>query len=493
MVVYVVCFAVADGNGRNTLPKKREVAPTPSVININTSAPASSPENETPELAKEEKPQNWFFTELADKPPHEWGRVWSLELHRVKPDVPGVPGTKGYLRLFSEPVTLETIRATFGGGRFRLNLLKHSRYNTSHEFEIEGQPIYDPKREQPTANGNGISAGGNVDGNVLKVLEQQNERLYQVLTTLQGAKEENPAVSSAVDILTSAYKTGLSAVATQPGGSSGDATKQLETVLSLAEKIVSIGGSRGGGLTEAITLLTTLGVITKPKTLAEQIADAQALKELIGGGDAPPKDWKAAAVQAAVTHLPEILDTFKTTSANAAVANQARARAAEVVRGLPPSAAAPATAPANTATAAPANAAPPLAVHSNSGLRLVPRDSVDEAPAAPEARAETATASPLTVDEHRHALKINVVNLFMHGASGNSIASYVEDVDPEFAADFGKYTTDQIISFFATDPILNVMVNSTLPPSDPSFPTRLHEVLADAREFVNEGEEVTVN
>jgi len=32
------------------------------------------------------------------------------------------------------------------------------------------------------------------------------------------------------------------------------------------------------------------------------------------------------------------------------------------------------------------------------------------------------------------------------------------------------------------------MVNSTLPPSDPSFPTRLHEVLADAREFVTEGE-----
>jgi len=166
-----------------------------------------------------------------------------------------------------------------------------------------------------------------------------------------------------------------------------------------------------------------------------------------GGSDAPPKDWRAAAVagghHTSAGNSGHLQDNFR----NAAVANQARARAAEVVRGLPPSAAAPAAAPANSAPAAPANAAPPLAVHSNGGLRLVPRDSVDEAPAAPEARAETATASPLSVDEHRHALKINVVNLFMHGASGSSIASYVEDVDPEFASDFGKYTTDQIISF----------------------------------------------
>jgi len=112
-VVYVGCFAVADGNRRNTLPKKNEAGPAQPVINITTSAPASSPENEKPEVPREEKPQNWFFTELADKPVHEWGRVWSLELHRLKPDVPGVPGTKGYLRLFSEPVTLETIRLEF--------------------------------------------------------------------------------------------------------------------------------------------------------------------------------------------------------------------------------------------------------------------------------------------------------------------------------------------------------------------------------------------
>jgi hypothetical protein len=139
-----------------------------------------------------------------------------MELYRLKPDVPGVPGTKGYLRLFSEPITLETLRTTVGGGRFRLNLCKNGRWHTSHEFEIEGQPIYDTSRERPNTNGNTASGVASMDANLMKVLEQQNDRLYQVLTTLQGTKDENPAISSAVDILTSAYKTGLTAVATQP-------------------------------------------------------------------------------------------------------------------------------------------------------------------------------------------------------------------------------------------------------------------------------------
>jgi hypothetical protein len=464
------------------------------VININTSTPAASPEIETTEPVKEEKPQNWFFTEIAEKPAHEWGRVWSLELHRVKPDVPGVPGTKGYLRLFSEPVTLETIRSNFGGGRFRLNLLKHSRYNTSHEFEIEGQPIYDPNRERPAANGNGNAGiGGDLQKEFISVLREELQR---------SRDGQTPGGEEVIRMLTSASEKAMEIV-TKQAAPATDPTSQLNSLLSAAKTLADLRAPQSNGLGELGQYLGPMlkAVMEKLVTPVDPLAELTKLAGLMdvlekirgGASDAPPKDWRAAAVQAVTTHLPEILDTFRTTSANTVAANQARARAAEVVRGLPPSAAAPPPAPANPATAAPANAAPPLAVHSNGGLRLVPRDSVDETPAVQQAPAQTATASPLTVDEHRHALKINVVNLFMHGASGSSIASYVEDVDPEFAADFGKYTTDQIISFFAADPILNVMVNSTLPPSDPAFPTRLHEVLADAREFVNEGEAITVN
>lgn len=462
------------------------------MININTTAPASSPENETPEPVREEKPQNWFFTELADKPVHEWGRVWSLELHRLKPDVPGVAGTKGYLRLFSEPVTLETIRSNFGGGRFRLNLCKNGRWHTSHEFEIEGQPVYDPNRERPAASGN-AGLNGDLQKEFINVLREELQR---------SRDGQTPGGEEVIRMLTSASEKAMEIVTKQTTPASDPAT-QLNALLTAAKSLADLRAPQSNGLGELGQYLGPLlkAVMEKLITPVDPLAELQKMAGLMdvletirgGGSDAPPKDWRAAGIQALTTHLPEILETFKQTSANTAAANQARARAAEVVRGLPPPAASPAAAPANAPPAAAAAAPAPPSVHSNGGLRLVPRDSVDEAPPAQERRAETATASPLSVDEHRHALKINVVNLFMHGASGSSIASYVEDVDPEFAADFGKYTSDQIISFFATDDILKVMVDSMMPPSDSAFPTRLHEVLADAREFVTEGAEVTVN
>jgi hypothetical protein len=470
------------------LPRKIDTSPATPVININTSAPASSPENEKPETPREEKPPNWFFTELADKPAHEWGRVWSLELHRLKPDVPGVPGTKGYLRLFSEPVTLETIRSNFGGGRFRLNLCKNGRWHTSHEFEIEGQPVYDPNRERPATNGNG---NGNVGiGDLVTMLREELQR---------SRDGQAPGGEEVIKMLTSASEKAMEIVTKQTTPAT-DPASQLNALLTAAKSLADLRAPQSNGLGELGQYLGPLlkAVMEKLISPPDPLAELQKMAGLIdvlekirgGAGDAPPKDWRAAAVQAVTNHLPEILDTFKTTSANTVAANQARARAAEVIRGAAP-AAVPAAAPTNPAPASAAAPAPP--VHSNGGLRLVPRDSVDETPVQQGAPAETATASPLSVEEHRHALKINVVNLFMHGASGSSIASYVEDVDPEFAADFGKYTTDQIISFFATDEILKVMVDSTLPPSDPTFPTRLHEVLADAREFVTEGAALPVN
>ncbi len=475
------------------MPKIKDRSSAQPVININTSAPASSPETEKPEIPKEEKPINWFFTDLAEKPAHEWGKVWSLELHRLKPDVPGVPGTKGYLRIFTEPVTLETIRTNFGGGRFRLNLCKNGRWHTSHEFEIEGQPIYDVSRERPQANSNGNAAIG---------ADLQKEFIGVLREELQRSRDgQAPGGEEVIKMLTSASEKAMEIV-TRQSIPATDPAAQLNSLLSSAKTLADLRAPQSGGLGDLGQLLIPVlkplleRLITPPDPLGDltKLAGLMDVLEKIrgGGNDAPPKDWRAAAVQAVTSHLPEILDTFKTTSANAAVANQSRARAAELIRGVPPQqqvAAAARTAP--QATAPQEMAAPPLATASGGGLRLVPRDSIDEAPAAQPA-AETAQAQPMSVDEHRQALKINVVNLFLHGASGSSIASYVEDVDPEFAADFARYTTDQIIDFFSTDPVLKMLVESNMP-HDPEFPTRLHEVLADAREFMKEADPLPVN
>jgi hypothetical protein len=433
------------------------------------------------EASTEEAPS--FWEKMLSIPKSEWADNCTLWIYRLEPRTRMLPGERGYLDILTEPITPDYIKKRWGGGRFRLILNRSGKIFAKIEEDIEGEPVYD-RREAvngtaAASNGNG-TAGASVGSDFMKILEQQNERLYQVLTTLQGAKEENPAIASAVDILTSAYKTGLSAVATNPGGTTGDPAKQLEVVLSLAEKIVSIrGGGGGGGLTEAITLLTNLGVLQKPKTLADQIADAKALKELIGGGDAEPKDWRAAGVQALTQHLPEILEAFKAPAVTAqarAVEAQARARTAETLRTVPIDRNQPQAQPAAHPAAAPA--APSIRV--DGGLHLestgaAPAPAVEVMPAAQPAPA------PVSQEQYDEGMKVQVVNMMRYGASGSAIATFLEDVKPDLAKDLVNYPEQTITEFFRQDPILKLLVE------DP----RWHEVLADARAYLSE-DEVTV-
>ena len=64
-------------------------------------------------------------------------------------------------------------------------------------------------------------------------------------------------------------------------------------------------------------------------------------------------------------------------------------------------------------------------------------------------------------------------------SSGSSIASFLEDVKPDFADDLLKYTPEQITEFFRHDAILKLAVE------DP----RWMAVLTDAREYLEADEE----
>jgi hypothetical protein len=443
---------------------RRSVAAAPSQpINVHTTI--DMPNAAPPDKKPEEKPEFWNY--MASLTQEDW-KNHIVYLTRENPKT-SINGIGGYLTKLQQPFDIEDIKLAYGGYEFSYIMKRGNDLAYSGRFRVEAPPKYDPSRESgapAAAPGNGGAA--NVDGNILKVLEQQNERLYQVLTTLQGAKDENPAVSNALDILTSAYKTGLTAVAGNAGagGSAGDPTKILETVLSMAERITSIRGGGGGGLSEAITVLTSLGVLTKPKTLAEQLADAKALQELIGGGG-EPKDWKAAAVQAATQHLPEILDAFKAPAAAAqarATEAQARARTAETLRTVPID--------RQQLQAQPSAAAAPV-IRVDGGLHLEARDALPNVEVMPPAQP---APTPTSQEQYDEGLKVQIVNMFRYGASGSAIAAFLEDIKPEMAQDLKKYPPQAITEFFSQDPILKLMV------ADPRWP----DVLSDAREFLSE-------
>jgi hypothetical protein len=484
------------------LPRKSlESAAQPVTLNINTT-PASSAAAAEPEKpqVKEEKPPHWFFAHIFELPAAEWGRVWSLELYRLKPDVPGMPGTKGYLRLFNEPITLETLRTTVGGGRFRLNLCKNGRWSTSHEFEIEGQPIYDTNRERPNTNGNGAGISTNADfqKEFIGVLRDELARSRESQNgTPQGYGE-------VVKMFTDANEKAMEIVTKQ--------TPQAQSGVSQIKEMVE--ALKGLGLFAAPATTATDPLVNKllaaaidrllapppaPKTLKEQLEEAKMIAELVGGGggEGQIKNPWLIGLKMLEPHLPEIMDSFRTNSQNTIATAQARAAearsraaAAESLRHVPQPAATPARAAATpTAAARVAPAAPSISV--DGGLRLVPRDAADSEPAAAAPVVESPTPGIVQPaggewtqekqDEFDTALKINMVNMMRTGASGGAIAAYVEDCKPEMAKDFVKYPAHVIRDFFLADPVLKFMVE------DP----RWDEVLADAKDYL--AEEVTVH
>src|SRR5215469_5400591 len=122
------------------MPRVSKIASeTPVVVNVAPQSPAAAvPVADT----KTELDPNWFFDKISALSADDWQRVYTLELHRMEPKLPGVPGSKGYLDVFTEPITRAFIKNKYGGGKFRLVLLKNGRYQTCQNFDIEGEPIY---------------------------------------------------------------------------------------------------------------------------------------------------------------------------------------------------------------------------------------------------------------------------------------------------------------------------------------------------------------
>jgi hypothetical protein len=180
-------------------------------------------------------------------------------------------------------------------------------------------------------------------------------------------------------------------------------------------------------------------------------------------------------------HLPEILDTLRTSSTNTIAAAQARAAAARVNAAAPPAnrGPLPPARPAAAAPPAPVYTEPRSAIHVTGGLEVVPRDTAVSAAPAPT-QSEPAGV-PSTQEEYDAAMKIQMVNMMRMGASGGAIASFLEDVKPEMAKDLTKYDSTTITNFFLQDAVLKLMVE------DP----RWNEVLTDAKEYLSE--EVPVN
>lgn len=455
------------------------------MINLAPQNSEAPTEPEKPQ-EREEKEPGWFISDLMKIPGNEWEKIYHLELQRLEPKVPGVAGSKGYLWTFFAPITYADVKKRWGGGKFRMDLCKNGHYFKTHNFDIEGDPIYDRSREIPpaaTSNGNGL--GGNADF--------QKEFISVLREELQRSRESNQGQANGsehvIDMLTKASERAMEIV-TKQAPTPADPAAQVNQLLAAAEKLANLRTPSNGGALGSLgdTLISKLvEKLLNPPNPLEELTKLTALFDVVekirGASGGEPKDWRAAAVQAVTQHLPEILDTLKATSpANVAAARateaQARARAAEALRVVPIDRAQPAPQPAPQ----PAAATAAETIRVDGGLNLEPRDGA-ASPVNVEVMPPVKPAPiPASQEQYNEGMKVQVVNMMRYGASGSAIATFLEDVKPDLAKDLASFPEQTITQFFSQDPILKLMVD------DP----RWHEVLKDARDYLTMDEEVPV-
>jgi len=465
------------------MPQVKRVGTADAPITVTVGA---QPPSAAAEVAPEKEPlqENWFFDLLADISSDEWARVYTLELRRLEPKLAAAPGTKGFLDVFTEPVTKAMIKKQYGGGKFRLLLLKNNKYKTSHDFDIEGDPIYARGREVAPDNSNGTA----LEGRLLNMMETNMRELKEELKRREASGTPDPAFEKAVNILSTAYTTGLSAVQKEQS----NPTALLKDLVSTAKEMGLLGanGNGGdGGIIATIRVLKELGLIGQsavPQNPLEQLnlylSIFEKMDDLRGGGGGrrgKDADWKETLANKFGDALPTILERMGQPRARAGVrpgvaAPPQRPSVQPNPQPITPRAAAPGARPAPAAT----------------GLRVVseeeaaPAASAEQPAASAQESAVPASAEQIApealaaIEEQAYyvGVKRRVLQAVKDGDEGSLIADFLELAWPQMVNYLESFNAEQISKFLAQDPILGEAVQH------PNWPL----VLRQAQEYLAE-------
>jgi len=482
----------------------KEAAAGPAVV-INTAPANSEAEQASPVEEKPEKLPTWFFDMINSLPSDQWGGTYDLLLFRQgHSKVPMNDGFKGFLENFRQPVTLQQIKQNYGGGKFRLVLQKNSKYTTSHDFEIEGTPIYDLSRERPggapTNNGSGQAPAGSNEA-LLKILEEQFRNLNQQIADMRN---QNPAAGNdrGLDLMAKSAEQAIELITKQVPQANSKTSEMREMVAALKDMgLIGQPQQQQKTLMEQLGELITnpiigpiIGKFITPANPVEQITQYAGLFDIMekirgpraAAGETEPQDWQTALAQ----HAPQILEAIKDWSQNSVRAAAERRAAAEAqeraaqnlgnrnagARQAPQQPAAIPT-PTNRPTVVPKEE--PIAVAPNPApLRTVPLATSQPAvePASPPASAE------LTEEQYDEMVKHQVVQMLFMGATAETIVDYLYDVKPDTCKLINQNPLPFVKAFFTADKIL---AEATKHPE-------WNELIEDAKNYIAECEKEEV-
>jgi len=334
---------------------------------------------------------------------------------------------------------------------------------------VAENPIYAGGRELPPD-----SAGGSgLEGRLLNMLESNLREMKQELRE----REEHggdPAFAKAVEMLSTAYSTGLQTI----GKDQTSPTALLKDLVGTAKEMGLPIGNQSMGVLEVITALKNLGLVGTPAAAVaaprnNMLDDLKTFLEIFdridqfrgegSGGSTRARDWKAALADRVGEAIPSILNNIATPRRGVRPGAPPPAVRPSIVPSVPPPGPNGSTPPA---VRHPSDSAPPAA-----GLRVVSTEAdLGQSAAArngeigrdnpASASASETPTSAASVDSMTESdaqfVKRRVVECVERGEDGEGelLVDFLEVAWPAAVNYLETFPGEQVTAFFSGDPIL---------------------------------------
>jgi hypothetical protein len=373
------------------------------------------------------------------------GKNYVIYLYRLQP---GTLGHKGYIAKFSQPVTVEEIKETFGGYEYRISLHKGVKWICGDVFSISAPPkaigTADP------AMFAGMMPHPNTSGETTSQMTHMLAFINERLDKERREKASDPAYVASLELVRESAKQAITAAYAQTRNPAAETMQnQMMTMMMnqmgqvtaalLARSLERPERGSVSGIKELLDILPLLGV-------------------KLGTGGGRGIDPMAALGQTLINSAPNILDAAAGFMEKYRLIATERTRQAElqfnavaVSRGQPP-----VTVSVREVPGAPAPPRPAPAPARADGFSVAPFPEVNLGPAAPAAPA----FAPVT-DFDGDLVKRRIVELIHRGMSGDALMAFISGVNETFAQTMKTCTEAQIRGFFAGDPILAQALSSS--------------------------------
>ncbi len=449
-----------------------ETTPTPRIRKVRTITETEENDNEKKTRGLEMPWQEYLATLSAEDL-----AIHDIYIYRKEP----VP-ISGYLAKVHECIDDQWLSDRFGGGTYDLVIRSLGLGISAWErgVKIVGEPKLTDK-EKPASNPVQVLPSSGADASnqrLVDLLEKTIERLSNLQQPTPTTP--NPAQDSVLEVMSAAAKRGIE-IAGGGGANTPAANPLMDKVLMMVLER-GLNPPAPETFEQQLTKLKTLRDIIAPSvpgstgSLAEQLEGISKIGEMMGwkGGGGGGGKWYEDVLRTLAEKAPEIFEKIREVSQDRVQVEHARLRRTEV-------AAAAAAQGAggrqpvlpSTQTPAPSSAAVPVQAGPG-GIRMAGMNGGTPG---------TQSAAPPTgaIDTESEAFQLHmkqaIVRIFNEGGDGGFIVDFLmANNQGRFVEMLGRFSTEQISSYFKADPVLSLIA------SDEEWPA----VLAEAQEYIQE-------